>query len=295
MTVRTPQAATVIFFFGSKHTWLQSLAASRIVQEADSGCAVDGVHLAHDLAQLQHRRHSTDTQSAWNWEMTNGTCVPKREDRQTAVHVVLYPQIRHRSLCLEGRRAAVSVLCSWSGQYQISGTLQTFWCRIGSRSAPLLPDHSGIQQRGWWERFSVRKRRCYIWWKTYQFLGGLLGDVGVVCPWCQRVIVHTRRGFFIKRLQELCGLGLHLWLGGNGGGGRQQRYKHSDHRRHLQLPLNAQTDCCTRTLYSVIQFQQSSPLPWPLDSRAIIWGCSLVFIYRLDLLLLYRTSLCCII
>lgn len=34
------------------HTWLQSLAVRRIAQEANSGCAVDGVHLTHDLTQL---------------------------------------------------------------------------------------------------------------------------------------------------------------------------------------------------------------------------------------------------
>lgn len=54
--------------------------------------------------------------------------------------------------------------------------------------------------------------------------------------------------------------------------------------------LTVADTCC-----AVIEFQQSSLLPWPLDSRAIIWGCSLVSIYRLDLLLLYWTSLCCII
>lgn len=61
MTARKAPAAAVIFFSVSKYTWLQSLAVMRIVQEANSGCAVDGVHLTHDLAELQHRRYSTDT------------------------------------------------------------------------------------------------------------------------------------------------------------------------------------------------------------------------------------------
>ena len=55
------------------------------------------------------------------------------------------------------------------------------------------------------------------------------------------------------------------------------------------------TDWFVHTHWTLIEFHQSSPLPWPLDSGAIIWGCSLVFIYRLDLLLLYWTSLYCII
>lgn len=52
MTTRNPRAAAVIYSLLPDLTWLQSLAVMRIVQEANSGCAVDGVHLTHDLTEL---------------------------------------------------------------------------------------------------------------------------------------------------------------------------------------------------------------------------------------------------
>lgn len=74
----------------------------RIVQEANSGRAVDGVHLTHDLAQLQHKRFSTDTDTVKLEDEQQGISV-NAGGRQTDVHAVLYSQIRRQGLCLVGR------------------------------------------------------------------------------------------------------------------------------------------------------------------------------------------------
>lgn len=74
----------------------------RIVQEANSTCAVDGVHLTHDLAQLQHRRYITHIIRMKLEDVEQDISVEAR-GRQTTVHAVLFPQIRHQSLCLVGR------------------------------------------------------------------------------------------------------------------------------------------------------------------------------------------------
>lgn len=45
---------------------------------------------------------------------------------------------------------------------------------------------------------------------SYQYFRVLLGDVGVVSPWCQRIVIHEGTGFFVELLQKLPGLVLHL-------------------------------------------------------------------------------------